>query len=336
MDIKDYQKLLEKYLDGTCTEAEKELLDRWYDSLQSGLPVDDTESEQLALVRSKWLELAERQSVAVEQTALRPVFSRKRLLRWAAAAAIFAGLIGTQLLTRPAVQSSDPPALAAEIWSEISSTDKAQMVILSDGSKVTLMTDSRMSYHTGFGEVKREVHLFGEAYFEVASDPERPFYVYANGTVTKVLGTSFLVNARDHSQNVEVLVTKGKVSVFPANQGAVPSEDAVVLTPKQQVSYNTREQRMVLSVIEQPEAIVPQEVPRQVTFDNAPLPALLDAMQGAYQVQIRFDRQRYHECTITTSMEEETLDEMLSIITSLLEIQYTRSGDALVLTGKGC
>lgn len=86
---------------------------------------------------------------------------------------------------------------------------------LADGSRVELNTDTRL--RAAIGEDRREVWLDrGEAYFEVAHDPARPFVVHAGARRITVLGTKFLV--RRDGRGVEVAVVEGKVRVDPVRQ----------------------------------------------------------------------------------------------------------------------
>ena len=58
---------------------------------------------------------------------------------------------------------------------------------------------------------KRNVWLKGEAFFEVAKNPNKPFKVYAHGTTTQVVGTSFNIRALDSAREVLLTVVTGKV-----------------------------------------------------------------------------------------------------------------------------
>lgn len=89
-------------------------------------------------------------------------------------------------------------------------------VPLPDGSRVTLNTDSKVAIR--FVASEREVVLErGEAYFEVAHDPDRPFRVRtAAGTVTAV-GTAFSVRLRE--SGIGVLVAEGVVTVAGGADG---------------------------------------------------------------------------------------------------------------------
>src|SRR5690606_18082388 len=63
--------------------------------------------------------------------------------------------------------------------------------VLPDGSKVTLNSNSSISYTEGFTESTREIKLKGEAFFQVTKDPARPFIVHTGNIATTALGTSF-------------------------------------------------------------------------------------------------------------------------------------------------
>jgi transmembrane sensor len=83
---------------------------------------------------------------------------------------------------------------------------------LPDGSNVTLNSDSEIKYSTDFAKSNREVHLNGEAFFEVATDSLLVFEVYSGSLVTRALGTSF--NIKNYPElNQRVQLTSGKVVV---------------------------------------------------------------------------------------------------------------------------
>lgn len=85
-------------------------------------------------------------------------------------------------------------------------------LLLSDGSTIFLNTNSEVA--VALSKDKREINLIkGEAHFEVASDPERPFLVRARGGIVKAVGTAFTVFLR--TEAVEVTVTEGVVALIP-------------------------------------------------------------------------------------------------------------------------
>jgi transmembrane sensor len=83
-------------------------------------------------------------------------------------------------------------------------------VTLEDGSKVILNTDTEI--RVGLTATERDVDLKrGEAFFEVAKNPQRPFVVSAGGKRVIAVGTRFSV--RRDAEDLEVVVTEGKVRV---------------------------------------------------------------------------------------------------------------------------
>jgi transmembrane sensor len=93
-------------------------------------------------------------------------------------------------------------------------------VSLDDGTIVTLNTASKIDVR--FAASGRDVRLLeGEAIFDVAKDPSRPFTVAASNTVVRAVGTSFLVRDLD-GRPTEILVAEGIVDVFRGQTGSAP------------------------------------------------------------------------------------------------------------------
>ena len=96
-------------------------------------------------------------------------------------------------------------------------------VLLADGSRVTLNTDSTIEVN--MQKSRREVRLMhGEVLFEVAHDPVRPFVVRADNAVLKDVGTLFNVDMR--SNGISVTVVEGAVAVdsgMPGGNAGAPA-----------------------------------------------------------------------------------------------------------------
>lgn len=108
-----------------------------------------------------------------------------------------------------------------------------RQIALADGSSISLNTATEIE--VVFSQDKRVVHLNkGEAYFEVAHAPERPFYVHVGSGVVRVVGTRF--NVRNSAGSNLVTVTEGKVSLASTldDNGDISAD--VLLTANQQLS----------------------------------------------------------------------------------------------------
>jgi ferric-dicitrate binding protein FerR (iron transport regulator) len=103
-------------------------------------------------------------------------------------------------------------------------------LVLSDGSKVWLNADSRISFPVQFDKAERKVTIEGEAYFEVVHNEKWPFTVRAGNTETKVLGTSF--DIKTYGKNIYTTLVTGSVLFTP------PAAKPVRLIPDQQTVFN--------------------------------------------------------------------------------------------------
>ena len=104
-------------------------------------------------------------------------------------------------------------------------------LVLSDGSKVYLNAGSSLRYPVKFsGEGTRKVSLKGEAFFEVAKDPEHPFIVEAQELNVRALGTSFNVSAYPEDVLTGVVLVEGAVGMYPKGKDFDAGTD-VILRP---------------------------------------------------------------------------------------------------------
>jgi transmembrane sensor len=118
---------------------------------------------------------------------------------------------------------------------------EAQTVMLKDGTRMSLNTDTRVRVE--FGAKQRKVSIDGgEAGFEVAKDAQRPFVVRAGGSEVVALGTVFTVRLTPSGPNagesLAVTLVEGKVSLraaADAGAGEVAPEKPLVMSPGERV-----------------------------------------------------------------------------------------------------
>lgn len=85
-------------------------------------------------------------------------------------------------------------------------------ITLSDGTKVWVNAQSNLTFPAQFSANERRVRLEGEAYFEVAHNPSKPFFVESKAGEIKVLGTHFNVFA--YHDDIRATLVEGKVEVI--------------------------------------------------------------------------------------------------------------------------
>ena len=107
-------------------------------------------------------------------------------------------------------------------------------IYLSDGSVVTLNSESVLRYPSSFAGSTREVYLNGEAFFNVAKDHTHPFIVHAGKMNIRVLGTAFNVKSYANDKNMETTLIRGAIEVTLADR---PS-DRIILKPNEKLVLN--------------------------------------------------------------------------------------------------
>lgn len=158
-----------------------------------------------------------------------------RNLRWlgyAAAACILIPLLVSIFPPKRGRDNSGPEIVMKET---VSPAGQRASITLPDNSVVTLGPGSRLKYPESFAGNKREITLEGEAFFEVTKNPLKPFIVHAGSVQTRVLGTSFKIDALAGNPVVVSLVT-GKVRVSHTSKGK--EEVLTTLIPGKQAGYD--------------------------------------------------------------------------------------------------
>ena len=105
-------------------------------------------------------------------------------------------------------------------------------LLLSDGTKVWLNSESQIRYPVHFSKNKREVWIRGEVYFDVEKDESCPFIVGVNNIEVEVLGTEFNIEAYDDKTNITTTLVEGKVKLTKVNKEVVILKDQQAVTLK--------------------------------------------------------------------------------------------------------
>ncbi|CCG99681.1 anti-FecI sigma factor, FecR [Fibrella aestuarina BUZ 2] len=268
--------------------------------------------------------------------------------RWAVAAGVAlvlsAGWWFTQTDTTAPIAGQLSPTASMDQASQheaVNTTAHPVTITLSDGSSVQLQPGSRLRYAKSFAANRREVDLQGEAFFNVTKNPARPFLVFAGGTVTKVVGTSFHVQAYDQDKTVRVIVRTGRVSVFARrnfdrmDQAATSQVAGVVLTPNQRATFERTTEQLAKDLIEQPVPV--SSVTQPLSFDDKPVSDVLAILEKQYGLDIVFDAQLLSQCPITTTLSaNEGLYQRLDRICRAIGASYEVVDGQLIITSTGC
>jgi ferric-dicitrate binding protein FerR (iron transport regulator) len=348
----DFQQLLQKYLDGKATPEEARLIDRWFEAI--GKSPEELEAVEEAPLADKLWKAIDRKTAEPEEVRPGRIARQVKVVHWwqsgllrAGVAAAVIVMLGTALLryatpgkvAKPVVVSARDVAVPeAGRWVEVTNAQpQIRRVQLPDGSRVFLHPNTWLRYARQFTGARREVFLSGEAFFKVEHNSARPFVVYADKTVTSVLGTSFTIKAYPGEPQVVVAVKTGKVSVrvpdaSPAGGEGQSKASDLVLTPHQQAVYLRPENQLKKKITS-----LPRPAPlQQAVFEEKPVPAVFTALAEAHGVELIYDRERLEECTLTVTFYNETLEEKLDLLCKILGASYEMVDKQVVIFSKGC
>lgn len=226
---------------------------------------------------------------------------------------------------------------------QTNNSDKPQVITLSDGSSVLLQPNSKLSYPKIFTGNERKVYLSGEGFFEISKNPHKPFLVYANEIVTKVVGTSFRVKAYSDYPNVEVLVRTGKVRVS-SNELVANSDQnkQIVLLPNQALRFirGNLKFNKITDITEDKTLVGSGGNIEQLSFEfnDIPIDQILKTIEQAYLVKIDFPKDKLKDCYLTTSLSDQPLSEKLKIICQSIgsDTSFEMNGNQIIITSQGC
>lgn len=199
---------------------------------------------------------------------------------------------------------------------------------LPDGTIVSLNAGSKISYKMGFGVSHRNLALKGEAFFEVTSS-QTPFIVSSGDASVRVTGTKFNVSAYQNNPEMKVTVTEGSVKFFDTGKPGIQIE----LSAGETGIFNTAERK----VLKELSVDINDFAWRTgiIEFNNTPLDAVTEVLEKTYHIPFRIDS-AIRKCTITVRLENQDADSVLKILRSTLDVNITRKGKQVLITGDGC
>lgn len=189
-------------------------------------------------------------------------------------------------------------------------------ITLSDGSVVHLNSATELKYPVVFDEEKREVHVSGEAYFEVKKEENRPFYVVVDGMRIRVYGTSFNVNTQ-RDGFVQTVLVEGSVGIMAEGMA-----EECRMIPSQLAEYNKER-----SLIEVKEVEVEPYVAWKdgfFVFEDESLEQIMNTLSLWYDVDVFYVNPQLQGLHFTGHMRRyDQIDNILKAIGSAVGVTFS-------------
>ncbi|MCR9228546.1 MAG: FecR domain-containing protein [Flavobacteriaceae bacterium] len=296
--------LIKRYLDGTCSDAEREFVEN---RLQSLYRREEGTIEEESEVKKGIYQSVRKMARSKPVSTGRNFMGDKKLWFKIAASLLILMGISTFLYFHYPIRTEQGEQ-SMEWLAERTDWGQKSMVRLSDGSRVYLNSGSSIKFIKDFTHSKvRMVELEGEAFFEVTENPQKPFVIKTSNVTTKVLGTSFNIKSYTPESSITVAVRTGEVEVRSiSKEGETRSLN---LKPNQKATYSYSEQTMELGQVTDESYIDWKN--DIIRFENSTLTEVAEILDRWYGVHIELDNQTLGNCRITANYKEAKLSVVL-------------------------
>lgn len=343
--------LIIRYLEGNCTTEDEKKIKAWleanannkkelerliriWDVPPRDLPKPDVEEALMKVARKAGIKelLKEPSSQKVyklkPEKAEAPFLTRLFGVKFIRVAAIIAFILITPYLTIQLLKSDSYKEFISDLNRiEVEKGTNRELTLV-DGTTVTLDAGTVFKYPDNFNHGKREVFINGEGYFQVVSDPERPFIIRSNDAVITVLGTKFNVRAWSENGKVEVAVIDGRVSLKA--EDSTEKEDEVIIT------------KGYLSVLrkgENPSQPVSADVEQYLSwmnhekdFRSAKLFEVLEQLERWYDLEFKLPSEFYKTSLVTVYIEKKPIEDILDMLCLIMNFSYRRDGNEIIFS----
>ncbi len=234
---------------------------------------------------------------------------------WMKVAASIIALIGIGVISFLMINKENPVK-------EIAFQSLQQVVndTLSDASVVTLNKNSTLTYPEKFKGKTRTVALKGEAFFTITPNKEKPFIIAVNDVQVKVVGTSF--NIKEANGNTEIVVETGIVQVTKNGKTVALNAGEKIIVA---------EGNTALAKENVKDKLYNYYRTKEFVCDETPLWKLVEVLNEAYDANIVITNNTIKNLPITTTFLDESLDQVLLVISETFNITVTKKDNRIIL-----
>ena len=319
--------LLHRLIAGTTTEEENRQLMEWFRQCASKeeffmlfetawkeSPDEMPRDVQERMYRRLSRELDEKKTKTI---LLRSRFSWKVWPQIAVACIIIVlGLVNYRM-------NDKQKQLSTQNFTVLAEKGQRAFITLPDSTKVWLNSDTKISYPADYGLKERNVTLVGEAYFEVAKNPDKRFIVEAKRMQVEALGTSFNVNAYQNDNKIIASLFSGSVRVSYDRHVAIlkPHESVKVDLLNRSFSRYKDESMQNIALWRK----------NEITFDGESLEEITHIMSRLYNTTICIEDESLKKVCYIGTIRNNNLENFIDIINLTTPVVYENKGDTVFL-----
>lgn len=203
-------------------------------------------------------------------------------------------------------------------------------MILPDGTVIFLNADSRIRYAMEGEKGIREVFLTGEAWFDVAKNPKKPFVVHTPFYDVQVAGTQFNIKAYDNDNEVITTLEEGEV-IIQSSENLKLAED-IVLKPGEQAVLSKSSKEFVIRNVNTKWFTSWKD--NKLIFINTSLKELVVLLERRFGVEVEVTNKEILDLHFDGTIKNESIIEIMEIMKKALPIDYKIAGQQIEITGK--
>jgi len=235
------------------------------------------------------------------------------------AAILFIPLVTYLLITIGRDTPSSTETAYSEIYCPLGTRTS---FFLKDGSTGWLNGGSYLKFPTEFRGKTREVHLEGEAYFDVATNPKKPFIVRGSHTSVVAHGTSFNVQAYSDDPDTRITLVTGNVNLYVRKDGKnLPLAD---IRPGQMCTYMPDKRRCRVETVNTQYVTAWKD--GRLTFRDESFPMIVKKINRWYNADLNIMDEALRSYSYQATFMDETLDEVLKLLEFSAPIKYKDLG----------
>lgn len=312
---------------GDADEELKKLLDEFIENIGAEILLPENSGDKIL------------HAIVGKQLERIPIEKKRTLTAWSGIAAasviiiaLFAYFIFNNNNSKLVSETYTVKNAGVSLLHAVTTTGEGKKIRLPDNTEVWLSPSSLLEYPASFNGSLREVKLSGEAFFEVSHDAKHPFIIHSGNIETKVLGTSFNIQAYTSQEEINVTVITGKVNV--SNRDKVEN---VELVANQRAVFHRKSTLLVKENVDTVSApCLLKRKEGEFVYEGERLRKVMDDLQEYFGVKIEA-ADAVKDCPISFNVYlTDKIEEILEPIAISINGNLKRNGNVFFVDGTAC
>jgi len=334
---------LVSYITDNCSKSERELVEKWlalsndnmllFDEFKKVWDSSSVKNDVgIVDIDAAWADFKKRANFVETKTVVSPEVitissasstSVKKILYYSArVAAVIALVFGLYLFFEKDTPVEIHNYVAASVQTEESSLH------LPDGSSVVMNKGARINYPDYFTSDTRNVNFKGEAFFDIAHNPDKPMIIATGDIRVMVLGTSFnLCNCTDLDE-ITVYLESGKILFYSIDDVDGSILEQIILYPGQKGVYNKNTGLITKHNFSDKNHVAWKT--GVLEFANAPLTNVVKVLEHTYQVSINSEI-NIEDCHLTACFSNESLSSIFESLQIIYNFEYKINDNSVLI-----